>query len=184
MFYKIVYSLIGHEVGASFFGDAANNSEVRNGVCFSKGNISVFYNLTESRSRHSAYSTPLRPDITVLIKTQNGVRKFLFDAKYKVRDVNVDEGIVRHVKSEDLYKMHTYLDAIVDSTCSVAVYPGDEFYFYEKDMEQSIRRKVEDIKDFSGIGSIPLTPSNKEQDEGLSLFLEKLKSYAEHSLIT
>ncbi|WP_273627309.1 nuclease domain-containing protein, partial [Pseudomonas aeruginosa] len=66
--------------------------------------------------------------------TLNGAR-FAFDAKYRLHwltsleDAQDDEAsFVR----ADMYKMHTYRDAITDMKAAFVVYPGTEFVFCER----------------------------------------------------
>ena len=91
--------------------------------------ISLRFNASYHRSSGTAYSTPLRPDVTIKI----GDDIHAFDAKYRldrfeVNDSDVDDGLATY-KRADLYKMHTYRDAIVNLKTAFVVYPGSEFAF-------------------------------------------------------
>lgn len=178
VFYKIAIAFLGEKIVIEQQDIVLKNGDVSYGVCFNNQDetIFVYYNWTESRKRKSTYSVELRPDTTVVIKKDNMNFKFVFDAKYKVRNKNTDEGIEGHVKAEDIYKMHTYLDAIENCVLSVAVYPGSEFYFYEKDLKHSIRRDIESIESFEGVGAIPLTPEDKGLDSQLNEFINAIKN--------
>jgi hypothetical protein len=177
VFYKIAIGFLGEKIVIEQQDVALKNGDVSYGVCFNNQDetIFVYYNWTESRKRKSTYSVELRPDTTVVIKKDKINFKFVFDAKYKVRTKNNDEGIEGHVKSEDIYKMHTYLDAIENCVLAVAVYPGSEFYFYEKDIKHSIRRDVESIESFEGVGAIPLIPEDEGLDSQLNEFINAIK---------
>lgn len=155
------------------------------GVCFKNNNLSIYYNKTESSTRKTSYSLMLRPDITVEICMGEKKIKLIFDAKYKVQhaknnDPEVEENeILKYVKAEDIYKMHTYLDAISEVQFAMVVYPGTEFYFYEKSSHLPARKSIEDIKDFYGVGAIPLIPSDLDSKITLENFVNKLKKHLE-----
>ncbi len=175
VFYKIAIAFLGNNIIIEQQDAVLKNGEVSYGVCFRDEKTSVYYNKTESRSRKSAYSVTLRPDTTVIIKNEDKVLKFVFDAKYKVQNKDGENGIERHVKSEDIYKMHTYLDAIEDCIFAVAVYPGSEFYFYERDLNHVVRRDIESIETFQGVGALPLVPKDERLNKQFNKFIEKLK---------
>lgn len=128
--------------------------------------VSVAFNPSYTRSARSAYSTPLRPDVVV---TLNGAR-FAFDAKYRLQwlasledSQDDDATFVR----ADLYKMHTYRDAITDLKAAFIVYPGSEFVFYERGGGQ--RQSPGEIAVFDGVGAIPARPEGAESSALLDL---------------
>ena len=176
VFYKIAIIFLGDKIIIEQQDIVLKNGNVSYGVCFKNEIISVYYNWTESRKKKSAYSVSLRPDTTVIICRNDKVIKFVFDAKYKVRNKNGEEGIERHIKAEDLYKMHTYLDAIDNCVFAVAIYPGSEFYFYERNLQHSIRKDVESIESFEGVGAIPLVPEDKALNTQFNKFVEAIKN--------
>jgi predicted component of viral defense system (DUF524 family) len=109
-----------------------------------------------------SYSTPLRPDVTL----QVGSTCHLFDAKYRLdrppfghddADVDNDERESFSFKRGDLYKMHTYRDALQFAHTAWVVYPGHEFAFF--DVEHGSRSNLGDITDFRGVGAVPLRPA-------------------------
>ena len=121
--------------------------------------IVVAFNPSYSRSKKSAYSTPLRPDVVV---TLNGAR-YAFDAKYRLQwsatindSVNNDATFIR----EDLYKMHTYRDAVSELKAAFVVYPGSDFMFYERGGE--VRCDPVSISVFDGVGAIPARPGSAD----------------------
>ena len=73
--------------------------------------------------------------------------------------------------------MHAYLDAISNVEFAVVVYPGTEFYFYEKTAISHIKRNIEDISVFKGVGAIPLIPSDSNSELNLKAFVEKVKLF-------
>ncbi|TXH90026.1 MAG: DUF2357 domain-containing protein [Pseudomonas sp.] len=121
--------------------------------------VAVAFNPSYVRSAGAAYSTPLRPDVVL---TLNGAR-FAFDAKYRLQwltsleDGQDDEAsFVR----ADLYKMHTYRDAITDMKAAFVVYPGTEFVFFERGGGR--RQCPGEIMVFDGVGAIPARPDGAE----------------------
>lgn len=128
--------------------------------------VSVAFNPSYTRSARSAYSTPLRPDVIV---TLNGAR-YAFDAKYRLQWLTAledsrddDATFVR----ADLYKMHTYRDAITDLKAAFIVYPGSEFVFYERGGGR--RQSPGGIAVFDGVGAIPARPEGAESSALLDL---------------
>jgi len=127
-----------------------------------------------SRKVGGSYSVPLRPDISVRIHPRSDglTSTYLFDAKFKLdskalfdqfegkdeEDFVREEGSSRTFVAADIYKMHTYRDAIDGVKAAFVLYPGkpDEFMFYETGGVQTT--KVEEIGNLSGVGAIGLRP--------------------------
>jgi predicted component of viral defense system (DUF524 family) len=62
------------------------------------------------------------------------------------------------VKVEDVYKMHTYRDAL-QCRASIVVYPGDKCHFYDvKKREREIYSLLEVTENLEGVGFIGLRP--------------------------
>lgn len=127
-------------------------------------NITVQFNPTFTRSRGTAYSTPLRPDVVLTV----GQVSYAFDAKYRLDRLNSDESETDSdttYKRADLYKMHAYRDAILSIKAAFVVYPGSEFIFFDR-----VKGPIEDesdIRDADGVGAIPLRPSNGDAARSL-----------------
>ncbi len=90
----------------------------------------LIYNQTFNRSSRSSYSVPLRPDFTW---RRQGKAEVVLDAKFRM-DVQAlldedDDTAAATPKRADLYKMHTYRDAL-GVRAAVSVYPGTESVFY------------------------------------------------------
>lgn len=111
-----------------------------------------------------SYSLSLKPDYTIIIKS--GEYKYLihFDAKYRSdiifddKDINKrdkEEDEKRIYKSADIYKMHTYKDAIKGSLGAYVLYPGDIPKIYNEN-ETGI---------FPSIGAFPLKPNGNISEE-------------------
>ena len=124
------------------------------------GEITIRFNPTFARSAKTAYSTPLRPDVTVEV----GDVVHAFDAKYRIEHLNtvesdVDNGATTY-KRADLYKMHTYRDAIKGIRTAFIAYPGSDFMFFERFEEK--RASPETIALLDGVGAVPLRPADAE----------------------
>jgi len=134
-----------------------------NGMKVNFGNdISVAFNQSYTRRQNSAYSTPLRPDVII----QKSKIIYVFDAKYKLKKVNSDEeefdkgNTGGSYKREDLYKMHTYRDAIHGVIAAFVVYPGNEFVFFDRGGH--FTKSAKSIIKPDGVGAIPLQPDQNE----------------------
>jgi len=169
VFYKIALTLLGDDIVIEQQDAVLKDNELVYSVCFRHDNIKIFYNQTASKSRATSYSVELRPDITVYVETNTRLIKLIFDAKYKVRTVN------ETIKPEDIQKMHTYLDAIKDTEFAIAIYPGREFKFYEKDIDQPIKNDVQSISEFKGVGALPLIPGDENTNRAFNDFFERIK---------
>jgi len=128
------------------------------GICVSyeyKGlDVKIWYNKTFYKGKGS-YSLTLRPDIVLEI----GDKKYIFDAKFKLESLTWDQSSEDDIeetstftfKNGDIYKMHTYKDAISGSVFSCILYPNpnesDPLFF-------------PDGTGNNGVGAIPLLPSN------------------------
>jgi predicted component of viral defense system (DUF524 family) len=119
-------------------------------VEFYKSNhrVRVWYNKTFGRKRGS-YSLALRPDI--VIETPMG--KYIFDAKFKLECINwdnIEEEKGFTFKNGDIYKMHTYKDAIEGVKIACILYPnkdtGRDKVFWESEL------------DSTGVGAFSLLP--------------------------
>ena len=113
-------------------------------------NLELTYNNTYSRSELESYSYSLsmRPDYSLMITTDNQSFLLHFDAKYKC-------DIKTTFKSEDIYKMHTYKDAIKDTLGAYVLYPGRKTKIYR-----------ESSTILPSVGAFPLTPGKSvSQDE-------------------
>ncbi|MDI3469908.1 MAG: hypothetical protein OJF62_001971 [Pseudolabrys sp.] len=120
-------------------------------------NISISFNPTFRRSNRTAYSTPLRPDVILKV----GDALHAFDAKYRLDRFDVAENDPDDdpatYKRVDLYKMHTYRDAISNLRSASVLYPGTEFVFFERSGAK--RNAPGSIANADGVGAIPLRPT-------------------------
>ncbi len=136
------------------------NAEQRNLVraaklSYREGTIELAYNMTYSRQSGS-YSLTLRPDIVVRVIRSNGWQTLILDAKLKFAGERLDElgdrdpsEWNRAATPEDLYKMHTYRDAIREAVGAFVLYPGSTCATYPAEKGGVV---------WNGIGAIPLDP--------------------------
>ena len=134
--------------------------------------IRLTYNRTFAPPKDS-YSVRLRPDIALHLREGPNRGLHLMDAKFSVRTLSeagldTKEGGGLQVEAEErkgtftrgnLYKMHTYRDAIPDA-CSVWIlYPGSEFRFFDASGDRPVRRSPENLPNsIRGVGAIPFAP--------------------------
>lgn len=132
----------------------------------------LVYNLGfgQRLDRTGSYSVGLRPDYA-LVQGREAV--LVFDAKFRfdatdlgapkdTYDEDVASGdMIRVVKRADLYKMHTYRDAL-GARSAVALYPGTEAIFYDADTHKRDVITLEELvgpNARSGVGALPFTPN-------------------------
>ncbi len=154
------------------------------------GGTTLFYNLNFSRSKGKvgcSYSVPLRPDITLRLPCG---RLHLLDAKFRLQRLghagieskDDDNAAERRgdFKRADVYKMHTYRDAL-DSATAWVLYPGDRFQFF---VDEARARPVTDACEIGpqsqGVGAIPLVPGTSASmlNAVISGLMESLKERA------
>jgi predicted component of viral defense system (DUF524 family) len=117
-------------------------------------NIRLWYNKTYSRGNGS-YSLKLRPDIVLEV----GDKKYIFDAKFKLERLNweeVEEEKNFTFKNGDIYKMHTYKDAIRGVKTAFILYPNPckvkKDFYHEQEGSKT------------GVGAIPMLPDSDMQE--------------------
>ena len=141
----------------------------------------LLYNLTFSRlsrSQRYSYSVPLRPDILLEVPNGPNAGIHVLDAKFKVQlpkllafteDISESETTTEDqrgkFKPEDIYKMHTYLDAIPQARSAWILYPGSEFQFFGR-REKTSTFTVDGLPQaMEGVGAIPMKPGKQEHHE-------------------
>lgn len=110
-----------------------------------------------------SYSVPFRPDFAWY---RDNHLKVVFDSKFKMERYNMEssgeQGEAEAVsKRADLYKMHTYRDAL-DIMAAVVIFPGQVPVFYDKRFKGKTTSSLREILmgNFSGIGAIPMKPGS------------------------
>ena len=134
--------------------------------------VRLAYNRTFSPSRAS-YSVRLRPDIALYLPGRSNVDLHLFDAKFSLRrlsDAGLDTGRREERRAEaeerkgvfkrgDVYKMHTYRDAIPNAHSVWILYPGSEFRFFHASGKTPASGSPEELPEsIQGVGAIPFAP--------------------------
>lgn len=152
----------------------------RSRVRWSNG-VRLVYNPSFSRSRprsRRSYSVPLRPDILLEVPRGPNAGHHLFDAKFRLRRIrdamwegNETADSMGDVEREerrgdfkrgDLYKMHTYRDAIPEVVSVWILYPGSvgRFYSPSSDTWKGHGQPLPDRME--GVGALPLVPARAE----------------------
>lgn len=142
---------------------------------FLGADLSVSYNPTYKRSNLSAYSTPLRPDVILRI----GADLHAFDAKYRLDWLNTNEDDADErsatYKRADLYKMHTYRDAIRGLKTAFVVYPGSQFCFFDR--QAGLAVDPQHLVSADGVGAIPLRPGTADVAAALRATIQRLIAF-------
>ncbi len=138
-------------------------------VCW-PGGVEVVYNPRFRRTDggcRSSYSVPLRPDIAIILPRCDGWVVHLLDAKFKLQtladviadgqDDDPDAGGAATFKRADLYKMHTYRDAIPAAQTVWVLYPGTDMRFFDESGDIVAGGSQLGPK-ASGVGAAPMRP--------------------------
>jgi len=138
-------------------------------VTFGQTGYRLRYNEGFGRAEGLSYSVGLRPDYT--LHGPNNLR-IVFDAKFRfdTNDLEIDDSTDERdpqltAKKSDLYKMHTYRDAL-SAKAAVVIYPGSTEVFYHTDATDSKKIDWEKLikieNKWAGIGAVPMRPSNNQ----------------------
>jgi hypothetical protein len=109
----------------------------------------------------ASYSVALRPDFTWW---RENCPPVIFDAKFRLertgfQSVEGEKNMEATVKQEDLYKMHTYRDAL-GTRAAVTIYPGQTSIFHDRQRgtlyDVDLRTLLQG--DLAGIGAIAMSP--------------------------
>lgn len=94
------------------------------------------------------YSVNLDPDFSIeIVDISNGKLEILvLDSKFKSK--------YEFVKSEDIHKMHTYKDAIINCNFAIALFPGSTNVFYPESLHSL----------YTGVGAYALKPNLDNND--------------------
>lgn len=152
----------------------------------------LLYNLAFSRSSRQqrySYSVPLRPDIVLEVPYGPNAGIHVLDAKFKVQltkllvlteDLVESETLTEDrqgvFKPEDIYKMHTYLDAIPQARSAWILYPGSDLRFFGREEKTTISTEQRLPQVMQGVGAIPLKPGREEHQE-LALVLSNMLGF-------
>ncbi len=133
------------------------------------GAATVYYNRYFSPRNGESYSVTLHPDYVV--ELPDG-RRFIFDAKYRYDyagefmsaeadpdEERAEDARLRYKKG-DLYKMHTYRDALRAQAVFI-LYPGNEFRAYQV-VGAELAHPAELSPTFAGVGAIAMQVGKPE----------------------
>jgi predicted component of viral defense system (DUF524 family) len=140
------------------------------------GDYELIYNKRFLRSRKGSYSVPLKPDFSL---QKDNKTLLVLDAKFRfsVKDQELESSsaedyqenaigrleVERIAKISDIFKMHTYRDALGAKSATI-LYPGNQNVFFSKlDYSKTkgnfeeIFRKICDFEE--GVGYLAFVPS-------------------------
>lgn len=140
--------------------------------------VELCFNQQFSRE-NGTWSRTLRPDCSLHIVPVEESRKdddiwLHFDAKYRVNRIedligdDTDEPALV-AKAEDLYKMHTYRDAIVRAAGAYVVFPGTS---------PKTHQQYEEV--LPGLGAFPLRPSDGGESNGSAAIRDFVSKAFDH----
>jgi len=158
--------------------------------------LGLYYNRTfESGEGQTSYSMKLRPDYTIETFVgygssynerrrnafKNGTISYLhFDAKFRIQKVEIsktdpdnDEQDELSAKPSDIYKMHTYNEAIRGTAASVILFPGNTNK--EGELNESYRKYFELIP---GVGALAIKPGDEKSRKTALISTQKFISEA------
>ena len=118
----------------------------------------LVYNRTQP-----SYSVTLRPDFSWY---EEGYLKTVLDAKFrldrKMLESEIEMDTTEMVsKRSDLYKMHTYRDALGVSA-AISIYPGDTPVLFDKELKRKGTNTLGEIikGQFEGVGALAMQPGD------------------------
>lgn len=156
----------------------------RNGCTF---DVKLYYNkrFRDDNEDFRSYSIALRPDFTLVINSTGHQFIVNFDSKYKLKfrksDDELDDDLIDSTCWEyDIYKMHTYRDALMKSLGSYVLYPGssshsEEWNYYVKPFDSSWDNREEQL--LPSVGAIAVKPGDigdVQLRSALELILDKI----------
>ncbi len=153
--------------------------------------VTLHYNRSfgQSSQEFKSYSVGLRPDFTLLITLEASPgRCFIinFDAKYKAKPMDPndsaadDADIGTDCWEFDLYKMHTYRDALMHSFGSYVLYPGTEGIIFPKPMRDEDWDTRQSLV-IPSVGAVPLIPGDDRDVQLEKVLKDVLSAIAEYS---
>lgn len=119
----------------------------------------VMFQHSFTKTNNGSYSLEFKPDITVQIKKNEKIYNYHFDSKFRTSKNN-------YSNNEDLVKMHSYRDGILNTVGSYVLYPGTKKEFYTMSGSQP----------FSGIGAFPMNINSTNDEDIYSMLKQCLKN--------
>ncbi len=120
-----------------------------------------------------SYSVPLRPDMALWVPAGPNEGLHLLDAKFRLEwlmtgrdgpvkdegEIEAEERLSTH-KLADLYKMHTYRDAIDGARSVWILYPGTETRYFGVDGRSAVVDVTALPVRLNGVGAVPVRPES------------------------
>lgn len=125
--------------------------EPQNHLPYSK----IMFQHSFNRSNGGAYSVEFKPDFSLQIIRGGEEINYHFDSKFRMNKDNLS-------KNDDIVKMHSYKDGIINTLGAFVLFPGDEATSYFLDNSKQI----------SGVGAYPLN-IHHENDILIKSLIEK-----------
>ena len=152
--------------------------------------VKLYYNKKYEKGSNNifqSYSLEMRPDYSLIICPENSPdhSKFIvhFDAKYKADKNSItpeeEEPLSKGYRWEDIYRMHTYRDALLRSWGSYILYPGDKYDIFERYEFIDTETKMS----LPSVGAVPLVPGDKKNEklkEHLLLIFQSISELSQH----
>lgn len=206
VFYHTAVALLGRHAVVHEQQVVIKNGRLVQAIEVGNTDVRIAFNKTYSRRTGGSYSLMLRPDICITINKDDGDQLFILDAKYRstrTSDLSLssepsgDDSAVhqsddhperavaqRIVNTEDLHKMHCYMDAIRGVRAAVVIYPGSSPVFYSRDCPNGATQSFTAYrKGLSGVGAAPLSPG-QDATEFRALMYAMTRSGQTHHALT
>ncbi|MBR4225804.1 MAG: DUF2357 domain-containing protein [Candidatus Methanomethylophilaceae archaeon] len=148
--------------------------------------VDYYYNrnFDQNNKDFRSYSIKLRPDFTLVI-VKDGVKNIInLDSKYKAKikepyETTIDDSEIDIDCWEyDIYKMHTYRDALLRSLGSYVLYPGSGGWKNYVKPSGDDFWDDRDSKILPSVGAIPLIPGKDDRtlEHALGIILDRIGS--------
>jgi len=141
-----------------------------------RNGLRVLYNPLFSRGARGffrSYSVGLRPDVAIIVPNGPEAGLHLLDAKFRIdqpgflfEEDDNDFSAEASFKKADLYKMHTYRDALSEARSVWILYPGTEMRFFEAGTGNMANGVSGLPRRIEGVGALALRP---ERDGDMAL---------------
>jgi len=157
-YYIVAKAVLGEEMFLEESRTIIEDGELLFETTLSNDTFSISYNRSFARAKKESYSLTFRPDICITHKSSGSVA--VLDAKYKVQFVLDEKREIKSTKykSDDVHKMHTYVDSIDNCDSAVVLYVGEEFRFFQRGDFSQVHKGASSISTLMGVGVIPLIP--------------------------
>jgi len=180
---RILEDITGSTVNPSDIFDLGDwGVRLRRGMSvirFSMGDVELALSYNgrfAGNTRCSSYSLPFRPDYSLLVDVGECTYFLHLDAKYRstvnpenLYDIDLrdaEEELDRRYRDGDVYKMHTYKDAILHSMGAYILYPGERDVIF-----------CAGPGEVPSVGAFPMRPGDSAGDE------KRLRDFLERAIL-